>query len=155
MYNFKKLLVKILEIFLFLMFIMLVVFHIPMPEAKEVVLQYHAISYHADRDKNFNEKNTGLSLRYYNDSDLYDFLTIGTYKNSDYKQSHYAGMGWSFKKSKYITFNLTAGVVTGYDNKVFPFITPSVQIFDAVHLHGIAYPKAVVGISIDVVKVKF
>ena len=49
--------------------------------------------------------------------------TIGTYYNSERRQSVYAGKSWDFGP-----FRLQAGLITGYSRPVLPMVAPSVGL---------------------------
>lgn len=49
--------------------------------------------------------------------------TVGTYYNSERKQSVYAGKSWDFGP-----FRLQAGLITGYSRPVLPMVAPSVRL---------------------------
>lgn len=67
--------------------------------------------------KQFNNSNPGA---YYISDDGW---TVGTYYNSDRKQSVYAGKTWDYGR-----WRLQAGGITGYRYAVMPMIVPSVGL---------------------------
>lgn len=120
--------------------------------ADNFVIQLHGISYHADRKAHYNEHNLGLALRWYPDkSTKIDYYTTGCYDNSLRKQSCYLAAGWEYKASNYVTFDLSAGVISGYDHHHL-FLVHSIRFFNFVNLVAIPYPEDVVEVSFDVLK---
>lgn len=67
--------------------------------------------------KDFNNANLGV---YYISDEGW---TVGTYYNSERKQSVYAGKSWDFGP-----FRLQAGLITGYSRPVLPMVAPSVSL---------------------------
>ena len=67
--------------------------------------------------KDFNNANPGV---YYISDQGW---TVGTYYNSERKQSVYAGKSWDFGP-----FRLQAGLITGYSRPVLPLVAPSVSL---------------------------
>ena len=67
--------------------------------------------------RGFNDANPGV---YYISKDGY---TVGTYFNSERRQSVYAGMTWDYGR-----FRIQAGAITGYQGKVLPMLAPSVHL---------------------------
>ena len=67
--------------------------------------------------RDFNNANPGA---YYISDDGW---TVGTYYNSERKQSVYAGKSWDFGP-----FRLQAGLITGYSRHVLPLVAPSVAL---------------------------
>ena len=67
--------------------------------------------------QDFNNANPGA---YYISDDGW---TVGTYYNSERKQSVYAGKSWDFGP-----FRLQAGLITGYSRPVLPLVAPSVGL---------------------------
>ena len=67
--------------------------------------------------RDFNDANPGA---YYISDDGW---TVGTYYNSERKQSVYAGKSWDFGP-----FRLQAGLITGYSRHVLPLVAPSVAL---------------------------
>ena len=67
--------------------------------------------------KDFNNFNPGA---YYISDEGW---TVGTYYNSERKQSVYAGKSWYFGP-----FRLQAGLITGYSRPVLPMVAPSVSL---------------------------
>ena len=76
----------------------------------------HIGSYHLERNKGFQEFNPGI----YANCDGY---TLGTYKNSENRQSSYIGYT---KEFKYI--DVTAGVITGYKRGTVPMLIPTIKL---------------------------
>lgn len=83
-------------------------------------------SWHKE-DKNYNERNWGLGLEY-DVSPSWSFVG-GTYRNSFYKQSYYAGGVWTPLKFEIQEVTIKGGFLlgffSGYENKVM-FLTPPV-----------------------------
>ena len=67
--------------------------------------------------RSFNDANPGA---YYISDEGW---TVGTYYNSERKQSVYAGKSWDFGP-----FRLQAGLITGYSRHVLPMVAPSVAL---------------------------
>ena len=113
----------------------------------ETVIQLHTLSYHEERDENFNEVNFGVGLRHYEDD---YFLTGGAYKNSERNTSVYGGIGWEKKGT--ISYGITAGLITGYQDKnVTPFILPFAR-YEKVSLIVVPYPKKVIHLTFDLLR---
>ena len=79
-------------------------------------LGLHIGSQH-DPARDFNNANPGA---YYISDEGW---TVGTYYNSERKQSVYAGKSWDFGP-----FRLQAGLITGYSRPVLPMVAPSVSL---------------------------
>jgi hypothetical protein len=83
-------------------------------------------SWHKE-DKDYNERNWGIGLEYVVSPSW--SLVGGTYRNSFYKQSYYAGSVWTplqFEIQEVtIKGGLLLGFFSGYENKVM-FLTPPV-----------------------------
>lgn len=86
------------------------------PICKDSRLGLHVGTWHFDRDTKYREFNPGGFVSCNN-------FTVGTYDNSEYKQSYYAGYLVEYKN-----FGLFLGAVTGYSNKVQPMVIPSYKI---------------------------
>jgi len=118
----------------------------------ETVLYVHTVSYHVNREVKYNENNYGLGLRHYvNQNDLkFQYLTIGTFKNSEYANSKYLGIGYEWGDS--IKFSIAAGIITGYKmQEILPFIIPTIR-YKNVTLVIAPYPEVATNIVIDVYK---
>jgi len=127
-------------------YIILIVFFVIGASEAETVLSLHSASYHANREANYNESNYGLAIRHYTTKDRY--LIAGTYKNSEFNQSHYAGYGWEL--NKYL--GLSAGIITGYElNNVLPYIVPVIR-YQNISLVVAPYPEAVIHLTIDIME---
>lgn len=86
----------------------------------------HVTSYHFERTPNYNENNAGLGLKWRRDGTR--FLTLGTFRNSLSRSSTYAGMGSDWQLYGPLKLRLTAGVVTGYEIAVAPFVFPELLV---------------------------
>lgn len=125
-------------------YILIVFFIMGASELKaETILYAHTFSYHVNRDANYNEYNYGLGVRHYTTND--EYITAGTYKNSEFNQSNYVGYGWEF--NEYL--GLSAGVITGYKlRSVLPYVLPVFR-YKSVSLIIAPYPEAVIHLTID------
>ena len=127
-------------------YIIVILFFIAGASEAETVLYAHTVSYHVNREANYNESNYGLGLRHYTTTDRY--ITAGTYKNSEYNQSNYVGYGWEF--TPYL--GLSAGLITGYKlHKVLPYIVPVIK-YKSISLIVAPYPEAVIHLTIDIME---
>ncbi len=79
-------------------------------------LGFHLGSHHFPA-KDYNNVNPGVYVIKDNG------LTLGTYYNSERKQSVYAGWTWD-----YGVFRLQAGAITGYRHTIMPMLAPSVSL---------------------------
>lgn len=78
-------------------------------------------SYHFDRDKNWNESNTGIGL-------VYKDYTAGYYKNSYYKDTFYVGYRWRpLSWGEHVKAGLTVALATGYDSPLLVIPTLSIE----------------------------
>lgn len=83
-------------------------------------------SYHFDRNAGFRGLNWGLGIQ----SDLSGDMSVvaGTFINSDYARSNYAGMVWQPLSWQSAKIGLVAGILNGYplmrNGGVFPAILP-------------------------------
>jgi len=92
-----------------------------LPPLEEVVV--HFASYHQDRTNQHNETNNwGLGL-HFTRTDRSQYVA-GTYKNSQWKQSIYAGVMWEVYAAGPLSFTVTAGAITGYEMAVTPMLLP-------------------------------
>ncbi len=124
-------------------YIVLILFFIAGASEAETVLYAHTSSYHVNRVANYNEINYGLGLRHNIANNRY--LTIGTYRNSEYAQSNYIGYGWQF--TKYL--GLSAGIITGYKlGDILPYLIPTIK-YKNLTLVVLPYPEAVIHLTID------
>ena len=93
-------------------------------EIKADNIYIHTVSYHENREANYNEANHGLGIRHYIDSG--EYIAAGTYRNSEYNQSNYIGHGKEFGGDLKIGFQV--GFITGYSvGKVLPYILPTLR----------------------------
>jgi hypothetical protein len=73
----------------------------------------------------FNNSNPGVYLRWDNG------MTVGSYRNSEYRTSVYAGWTWANSAcGPAVTF----GVITGYAKGTIPLIVPSLCVLDHVRV---------------------
>ena len=84
----------------------------------------HMASYHPS-SRNYNEVNPGIGVRI---TEKNTFLSFGGYKNSLGRASIYAGGGMQLLQIEAVDFNLVAGVVSGYQVLIAPFLMPEVGI---------------------------
>jgi len=78
-------------------------------------------SYHFNREKTYNEFNLGLGLeRRYSDTWA---GSAGVYRNSFYRSSAYALIGYTPFESAGWRYGVVFGGVTGYENRISPWIT--------------------------------
>lgn len=127
-------------------------------EVQSIVVQLHGLSWHADRDANYNERNYGLGIRYYSEDSLWgsNYIAFGQYKNSEHSKSEYAGIGWQWPVKKYITVGIAIGVVTGYKRSdIIPFVVPVVTLWDRIHITGVMIPTPTIEVSVDMVHYTF
>lgn len=76
----------------------------------------HLATYHADRSAHYNETNGGTYAQC-------DGWTAGHYRNSERKDSSYAGYTFSTTR-----LSLTVGLVSGYARGLTPMLIPSVRL---------------------------
>lgn len=84
--------------------------------ASEVKVGVHLATYHFDRERNLNEFNPGLYIRY-------SGWIAGGYRNSVSKPSYY--FGYTVESGP---FALTVGAIKGYADGVRPMLVPSVHV---------------------------
>jgi hypothetical protein len=86
-------------------------------------------SWHKE-DKDYNERNWGIGLEYVVSPSW--SLVGGTYRNSFYKQSYYAGGVWTPLKFEIQEVTIKGGFLlgffSGYENKVMFLTPPVIQI---------------------------
>lgn len=95
------------------------------PAVEEVVV--HISSYHAESNHNYNEHNLGIGLRLKHPSQDKQYV-IGTYNNSLYNQSYYAGVYKTAWKNEVISVGYIMGGVIGYDTLILPLLLPESHI---------------------------
>jgi len=118
------------------------------PVFSETVIQLHTVSHHINREANYNESNYGLGIRHYITKGRY--LIAGTYKNSEYNLSNYAGYGWQFGGE--LMLGVSVGLITGYSlGRVLPYVVPIIN-YKAVSLVFVAYPEATTHLIIDIAR---
>lgn len=94
-------------------------------QAHAGTLGFHIASHHLPNN-GFNNVNPGV---YYIRDDGW---TVGTYYNSERKQSVYAGYTWDWGWVR-----LQAGVITGYSRPVLPMVMPSFSLSHGFRLYVI------------------
>jgi hypothetical protein len=96
----------------------------------ELWLNPGLLSYHFDQNKNFNSINYGFGAEY--KFSTVASLTVGTYRNSYYRQSNYIGGYWQPLAIGPIHIGVVAGGFNGYSNTNdggwFPAILPALSI---------------------------
>lgn len=81
------------------------------------------VSYHLDRNRNFNEVNPGLGVEYGITENAK--AIAGFYKNSIYKESAYAGAAWTpISIAKGLRIGVVGGIITGYRLSPAPMLIP-------------------------------
>ena len=117
----------------------------------ETYLQLHTISYHPNRVANFNENNYGMGLRHYVENEKFDYITLGAYKNSEFKTSLYSGVGWEWPIYNF-KVGLSAGAITGYSRgSVVPYIVSNIR-YKRLNLIISPFIEPVIHLTIDVMK---
>lgn len=103
---------------------------IPIVEKREVWINPGLVSYHFDRNQEFNSLNYGLGFEYKFSS--VSSFTIGTYRNSYYATSNYIGMYWQPLVVGPASIGVVAGGFNGYSNTNqggwFPALLPAISI---------------------------
>ena len=87
----------------------------------------HVTSYHFERAPNYNENNAGFGLKWRR-GDGTPFVTLGTFRNSLDRSSNYTGMGSDWHLYGPVKLRLTAGLVTGYEVPLAPFVFPELLV---------------------------
>ena len=87
--------------------------------ATSVILGIHTLSYHTDVGGHYNNVNTGAYVSYNN-------FTVGTYWNSDRRQSTYIGKEYELTES--CRFDATVGVISGYKKSLTPAVILGTKI---------------------------
>ena len=129
-------------------YIIAILFFIAGASEADTVIQLHTVSHHINREANYNESNYGLGIRHYTTKGRY--IIAGTYKNSEYNRSNYAGYGWEFGND--FKLGISAGLITGYSlGKVLPYIVPIIS-YKGVSLVFVAYPEATTHLTIDLMR---
>jgi hypothetical protein len=89
----------------------------------------HVTSYHFERAPNYNENNAGVGLKWRRgEADGTLFVTLGTFRNSLARSSTYSGIGSDWHLTGPVKLRLTAGLVTGYDIPLAPFVFPELLV---------------------------
>jgi len=116
-----------------------------LPPLEEVVV--HFASYHQDRTNPHNETNNwGLGL-HFTRTDRSQYVA-GTYKNSQWKQSVYAGVMWEVYAAGPLSFNVLAGGITGYNMAVMPVLLPEGRLHFGNTSLIVTYVPGIFGFSI-------
>lgn len=90
-------------------------------------------------DKEYNEFNSGVGFRI--DSGDWKGWTFGTYRNSLWRQSFYAGKEWQRQVAGPLSVGVFAGVASGYNYVVIPAALPEVILrFDVLELAMLVQP---------------
>lgn len=101
----------------------------PIPKS-ELWLNPGLLSYHFDQNKDFNSLNYGFGAEY--KFSTVASLTVGTYRNSYYRQSNYIGAYWQPIAVGPIHIGVVAGGFNGYLNTNngawFPAVLPALTI---------------------------
>lgn len=96
----------------------------------ELWLNPGLLSYHFDRNKDFNSLNYGFGVEYKFSSIA--SLTAGTYRNSYYQQSNYIGAYWQPVAIGPVHMGVVAGGFDGYSNTNnggwFPAVLPALSV---------------------------
>lgn len=96
----------------------------------ELWLNPGLLSYHFDQNKNFNSVNYGFGAEY--KFSTVASLTVGTYRNSYYRQSNYIGAYWQPIAIGPVQIGVVAGGFNGYSNTNnggwFPAVLPALSI---------------------------
>ena len=90
-------------------------------------LVVNGASRHFDSPVQMNERNHGFGILAEKEG---KYLTAGGYKNSEDKNSYYAGGGVKkrYGNDYYIEPGVLAGVVSGYKNAVTPMVLPTLGV---------------------------
>jgi len=86
------------------------------------VVGLHLVSKHSNYDFAWNDTNPGVYARWDGG------LTVGTYYNSNRKQSFYVGWTGEKQLTPRIAAGITLGGVTGYTTPLLPLVVPSVSV---------------------------
>jgi len=119
----------------------------------ETVAFAHTVSYHVNRDIDFNEKNYGVGIRHYinTEEEANKYITVGGYRNSEYNQTYYAGVGWEWPIGNDFQLGVVTGLITGYSlGDVLPYVVPIIK-YKNISLVVAPYPEAVYHLTIDLV----
>jgi len=128
---------------MYLILFLVCVFYVNSVNA-DTVIYINTISYHENRQANYNEENYGIGFRYYKSENI--FFSSGYYKNSEFNDSFYAGIGFESKDG----YGVTAGYITGYNkSKIIPFVTPFIKYKNLI-LHIVPIEEKVIHLTIDV-----
>jgi hypothetical protein len=101
------------------------------PSAKsELWINPGLISYHFDKNKDFNAVNFGIGVEYKFSSTT--FLTAGQYHNSYHNLTHYIGAFWQPIKVGPVQMGFVMGGFNGYTNTNnggwFPAVVPALSV---------------------------
>lgn len=101
-------------------------FDLPIDLHLDSVVVY-GFAYHTNRDVKHNEVNPGLGLRF-KSPDSEWFYMLGDYKNSNWKNSFYFGVGKEFWRFGPFSYSTLIGAITGYNSTVVPVLLPEVAM---------------------------
>ncbi|HWQ39766.1 MAG TPA: hypothetical protein VNM24_14355 [Burkholderiales bacterium] len=90
-------------------------------------LAVHVTSHHFDRAAGYNENNAGFGFKWRKSNGRL-FVTVGTFRNSLEKTSTYSGTGGDWPLAGPLSLRVTAGLVTGYEVLVVPFVFPELLV---------------------------
>ena len=112
-------------------------------DCKAGTIGIHVASVHSQ--SGYNNFNPGLYYKHDNGA------TVGTFRNSERRQSFYAAWTWEFFDER---LGLTAGAVTGYSRAaVFPMLVPSLKFrvgdLGAVRLSLLAPPREAMAVHLS------
>lgn len=82
----------------------------------------HLVSKHSSYNTPWNDTNLGAYARWHNG------ITVGTLRNSERRQSYYAGWSKDWDVLPRVQAGLMLGLITGYEPSVLPMVVPSVRL---------------------------
>jgi hypothetical protein len=89
-------------------------------DTKVAAVGVHLVSAHAQGQ--WNDQNYGMYVRWTSGQ------VLGTYRNSEYRQSVYAGQVFTVVDGPVITADVMVGVVSGYASGAIPAVIPTVGV---------------------------
>lgn len=116
----------------------------------QIWLNAGSISHHFNRDYRFNERNWGFGAEYKFDANRSVFA--GTYRNSMYTTTRYAGVSYTPWHIGQASFGVIGGVADGYEQMrnggFFPMISPVISIEgERIGMNLIVIPSVVSNVS--------
>lgn len=93
--------------------------------AEDLWVSVMTLSYHADREAHFNERNWGAGVEY--EIVTHWRAVAGTYKNSVFNRSNYVGVHWAPWQFGNWHFGVIGGFISGYRRGCRPGIVPVVS----------------------------